>query len=532
MLTSNLQAEEVASNRVVYADDYAYVAEEPGYVDCPDLECNIPVNLVVHKVQRGDFIEKSRTLISSQASGSHTLLKSDNRLSALYSNRIQPSIYHDATFITHLKSFDISQPESPTEFQDIELPGQLSGYDLHEDRLSLLTLTSLPENTFNHRCRELAGESDSSNRLELNVLTKRLGSEKHLRQCVILPASHLKAISLVTDQQSIIISYQDSNVLSAVQLSINDSTLEFVRQFPLGSAHVYNNEENQSTLSNGFLLTAGNFKFDSAINAGIKVFDILSDLSTKRPPSWLLPLTSSNDEEPHAIHSMSSATDDRWFLTSSAIQGKDANAQVSSLYTINLTQPGKPYVATRSSLEGKSEVIIDHQNNLLSVYSMLTKNTIGLSAVSKLTLFNSNTEDELRPILEDYISEGFEQQPLVYSDRKTQTMSFNSLDEGKFLIAVNTTQAPFFDKLETSLGLNGQATLQQRDIPTSQTVGIHSYELSQKPGCSSWCWHAQKKRTDELVLPYEGDEPNRARFINRNDRFYYVLGNTFFNFHW
>jgi hypothetical protein len=506
------------ADRVLIKEDYLILANEPGLITCPNVNCDIPVDLKAFRKEEDKYIPVSSINSSIMNSSNHTLYQYNDKIINSYSTRRQ--LAQGGTFKTHLKSFDFSSPENPSLLANLEFGGSLLASNLNNNRLVNLSRDTIENNNSNSfgECsslRYLSGSKrNNSDSFLLRIIDTPLENIKESRQnCLILEGNGIKNSAIKSTKNSIYITFLDDHLKRYVIRYKNENgSFIFDNKIALDDDVFSKHLGNYIQESEDTLMILGNYKFYKNTQAGIKVFDLVDNeiiISSETNIS----LTTSEDLQ-SSITSSSEAINNYWPIAVLSNEAKNEN----QLYNVDITNPSTPYAASSISIPGNIERIIPMPNNLLSVYTRQLK----FLPVTSLSIIDISNTQKSHLVYSELLTEDFTHQPLAIVDKLTQNSLFKNQHSGKLVIPLEKTlDSPF--SMDTSLaGSNSE-----RDVPSKRQIDLISVDFFKHDHCiatNKSCWIAEKLQTDTIILPYEGDEPSRARLFINNKGYYYVLG--------
>lgn len=137
---------------------------------------------------------------------------------------------------------------------------------------------------------------------------------------------------------------------------------------------------------------------------------------------------------------------------------------------------------------------------------------------SRLSVLDTENPFVIRPVLDQLLASDFLQQALPTSDSRTLSKLVRNHHNIRWMLPVQTTiYAP------------------GGDLPVGLSLELLTFEAQREDACLPWlrtCWNTDHLFPQTLELPYEGDEPLRARALLNDDGYHYVLGDDFLPFRW
>ena len=506
------------ADRVLIKEDYLILANEPGLITCPNTNCDIPVDLKAFRKEEDKYIPVSSINSSIMNSSNHTLYQYNDKIINSYSTRRQ--LAQGAAFKTHLKSFDFSSPENPSLLANLEFGGSLLASNLNNDRLVNLSIDTIENNNSNSlgECSSLRYLLDSkrnnSDSFLLRIIDTPLKKIKESRQnCLILEGNGIKNSAIKSTKNSIYITFLDDYLKRHVIRYKNENgNLIFDNKIALEDDVFSKNLGDYIQESENTLMILGDYKFYKNTQAGIKIFDLV-DNEIIISSEINMPLTT-NENLKSSITSSSEVINNHWPIAVLSNETENEN----QLYNVDITSPSAPYVASSISIPGNIERIIPMPNNLLSVYASQLK----FVPATSLSIIDVSNTKKSHLVYSESLTEGFTHQPLAIVDEPTQSSFFKDQHSGRLVTPLeNTLDSPF--SMDTSLAGSDS----ERDVPSKRQIDIITIDLLKYDHCiptNKSCWIAEKLQTDTIILPYESDEPSRARTFINNKGYYYVLG--------
>lgn len=523
-------SENYQGNRVITEGNQLYMIDEPGIIGCPDLACHIPIYLLVKEKQGNQYQTLSKTEISDLASSDRSIIKSENQLTAFYTNRLDKS-----NFITHIKQFDVTNPTNPSTINDFSFPGEMIAHWQKDDQLLTLTQRlAIWDNSHSNltppdQCIDLTSEAlFSDNDEQDNSITLTL-TRKHLdlpnqspeQVCIDINMPFINEIDLTVSGQGAYILVNSGNDTQILRFhNKSNQALEYDQRILLETELVFDQGKFHLWEQGSQLLMASNHQdYDRYMRqAQIEQYDL-------HRQTWHSPLLLGNTENSSDITALTKPAEGSWFI---AIQNENSNSEIIRVSTRLTPFSKRPYITARYTVEGIIQALIREEQDLLSAYLFAPDFT----ATTTYELLDIENPKQIFRIVELPLTEGFSQMPLVFSDR--QTHYFGSMSPGQANIVIPTQNVITPSPFPLGLPLSG-ADNANRDVPTSQIVEIRPVKLQRDLFCYSWfdtCWHSTVIDNYWLELPYEGDDPSRARVIGSENHFYYVLGNQELYYNW
>lgn len=508
-------------DRVIIKGEYLILADEPGLINCPNLNCDIPVDLKTFRKEESKYIPISSITSSKLNSNSHTLYQHKDKIIDSYSTRNQTGP-KSIILKTHLKSFDYSNPENPISLTSQSFGGELIASDLNDNMLTNLSTeiinSTSPLSTVFEECDNFHSMSkanvDNSEFLLLRLINTPLENiNKSLQSCLIIDTTGIKNSNIKSKKDSIYITFSDNNLQRhIIRYKYEQGNYSFDNSITLDEDRYSKNLGNYIQESSDILMIAGDYKFEENTQAGIKIFNIKNNaivLNSEKNIS-LTPYTHTRS----SLKTLSKVIDNHWYIAVNS----NTSSSTNNLFNVDISTPTTPEVSSIISIPGDIERITPIFNNLLSIYTrqFVFPPTTSLSIVDTSNALRSHL------VYSELLTQGFSHQPLAIENVLTQSSYFKNQYSGKLITPLENTQdSPL--SIETSLAGSNSG----KDVPSKRKVDLIAIDLFKYDNCislSKSCWIAEKFQTNTLILPYEGDEPSRARSFIDKTGYYYVLG--------
>ncbi|ASP37972.1 hypothetical protein CHH28_04435 [Bacterioplanes sanyensis] len=500
----------VANDRAVRIGDWLYLADEPGLADCPDLACNIPVDLAIQKRQGAHFQEVNRIQLTQVNSGDHNLYLSNQQLVSVYSNRLQ-NVGEKAIFTTRMTAFSLADPLHPRPIASAKVPGELFASQQVGDHIVTASAEVVARrngdgndaNAEADECTWFHRDETLPFRLKIHLLslnTKSLAPADP--QCLILDVKGISTLDLGAGNNSLHLLLSDGERHRIYRYRWQQQQLSLHGYAQLPSPFAFQNPTHMIAEQFGHLLVAGQYPSDSGNTGAVGVFALHSS-SQPYPLSKTLPIGNAGS----IIDSASKVTTDkRWYLASSSNDG-------AQLHALSVLLPGLPLELTSTALDSSAQTIIAHPQQLLSVYRSALPMDGQFEPQQWLTLIDNSNALRLWTVDQQLLGTGFSQQALATADTRRQTLHFTSRRSAKLLNAIEAPILPMSD--------------QSSETPIGRALDLKTSLLERQPGCLSVqrsCWSVRKGVEHNFELPYFGAEPIRAVAMPADDQFHYVLG--------
>lgn len=509
------------SDRVIIKDNFLILADEPGLINCPNTNCDIPVNIKSFRKEEGKYIPISTINSSKINSGNHTLYQYNDKIIDSFSTRNQ-SGQKDAIFKTHLRSFDFTNPENPILLASLNFRGDILASTRNGNRLTNLSSDIVRSNDLSSVVLEECGSLTNllgrkiakSEFLMLRIIDTPLKNINESQQhCLIIDKIGIKNSSIKSTKNSIYITYSNNrNQRHIIRYKYEQDTYSFDNNIIINENRFSKNWENYIQESEGILMIAGNYKFETNIQAGIKTFSIIENkivTGSERNISFT-PRTHTRS----SIETLSESINNRWYI---AINSDDFTSG-SKLLNVDISVPSAPNASSEISITGNIERIIPIYDDLFSIYARQLK----IPPATSLSIIDTSNTVKSHLVYSESLTEGFDHQPLAIENKLTQSAYFKNQYSGKLITPLENTQnSPLI--MKTSLVESNSG----KDVPSKRKIDLITIDLFKYENCFSLeasCWIAEKSHINTLIVPYEGDEPSRARSLIDKVGYYYVLG--------
>lgn len=512
---------EYPADRVIIKGDYLILANEPGLIVCPNLNCDIPVDLKSFRKEEGKYIPVSSINSSETNSNSHTLYQYKDKIIDSFSTRNQTGP-ESIILKTHLKSFDFSNPEKPTLLASQVFGGELIASSFDDSMLTNLSTEIIdsisPSSIAFEECDNLHNMSEknasSSEFIMLRLINISLENTNNPHQsCLVIDKVGMKHSDIKSTKNSIYISFSDNNLQRhVIRYKHEQSGYSFDNNITINEDRYSKNLDDYIQESADVLMIAGDYDFEESTQAGVKIFNIMNNeiiLSSEKNMS-LTPQQHTSS----SITTLSNSINNHWYI---AINSDDSPS-ASKLLNVDISIPTALNVSSVVSIAGNIERITSIFDNLLSIYTR----QLEFPPATSLSIVDTSNTLQSHLIYSESLTQGFTHQPLAIENELTQSAYFKNQYSGKLIVPLENTQdSPFI--MDTSLTGSNSG----KDVPSKRTIDLIAIDLFKYDKCISLnksCWIAEIFQTNTLIRPYEGDEPHRARSLIDKAGYYYVLG--------
>ncbi|MGR6870893.1 hypothetical protein ACU6U9_00980 [Pseudomonas sp. HK3] len=523
----------IIGDRIIEYNGYIVLADEPGLAACSDINCNIPVDLHILKKEGEAYELLSKHDLTNINSSEHSLYQYKNVIMDVFTNRIQYS-NQSAFFVTHAKLIDVTKIENPTLIDDVKLTGSL--IDSQQLNHNLFMLTSSVTSITKKNCLIVNEDVSLNNKImpDLSSLVFNISNVSmkngavNSNHCIQSNISGMQNAGLSVFKDSVYLTYSSFSKRYVHRYRVANDKLVYDRKFILNDSFYTDSIGDYLYEKNGVLIAVGLFEFGDVIQAGLKIYNLnRSEASVDTFEkidvfSKSLSFTPENKQDNTYIMSVSSNLDDVWHIAIGyEEQNHVDNMSDGRLFSIGTQSAKKPALSNGVIVKGYVEKIIPSAQNIVSIYSSQFEISQGSLPTTALTLFDMTALFNPKLIMFTYLTEGFSHQPLAISDIRTHQLVFNTDSSGRMIFPLQSTfGSPFPSTLDESVD-------RSRDVPTDIGLELLVFDITKKANCVvdlKSCWGAQKIHTEFLYLPYEGDEPIRARSLLDASGFHYILG--------
>lgn len=520
--SNTLSTQPSQPDRVIMKDGYLILANEPGLIECPNLNCDIPVDLRSFRKEEDKYFPVSSINASSINSASHTLYQYENKIIDSFSTRNQNSA-ENIVNNTHVKSFDFSDPKNPSPLVSLEFKGVLIASALNANKLTNLSLETIENAVLSSgafdECDNLHdisnNKKNNTHSLILRIIDTPLENINESHQyCLITSENSINDAAIKSTGDSIYISFSNDNrQRHVIRYKYEQGDYSFDNDIIISEDRFSRNLENYIQERQGVLMIAGDYEFEGSTQAGVKIFDISGNkiiMNSERNISF-----TKNTRTKSSITTLSETINNNWYVGISS-DGTENN----KLLNIDVSNPLAARATSSISISGNIDRIISMPNNLLSIYT----SQFEFPPTTQLSIIDTSNPLKSHLVYLTSLTEGFESHPLAIVDEPTQSAYFRNQRSGRLITPLKKTLDSSFS-METSVAGSNAG----QDTPSKIKIDLISIDLFKHDNCHSLnksCWIAETFQTDTLILPYEGAESSRARSLIVEGGHYYIIGET------
>lgn len=498
-------------DRMIEYQDYIFLADEPGNVACPNVNCDIPVDLHVMKQKYESYDLITKKTVSKNNTSQHSLYQYDSTLIDVYSSRLQ-NPGEEAYFISHAKAFDITKADEPIFKYDVEIKGDVTDSQAINNKLVMLSNLS---SAVNDECLTINSGQEVLNdksRFYINLSILSMDDPSSIKTYCMDPnveytdnPAELKLFS-----NSVYVTYTSSKNRYVIRYTIKNDELAYHSTFIIPDPIYAKNLSNYIYEKDNVLIILGNYKFERNYQAGMKLIFLDSLGLSGQFLSKNITFSPSDRSIKTTIQNVSNNNDDAWYIAFE--KEGSVNSQFISVNTQNAYQP--LLSSDTFSMDGYIERIIPEDNDLISVYFSQFIFDSGLyRGVAFLDVSNSFNFHLIQKI---YLTEGFTHEALPIQDLRTHASHFDE-NSGKVVIP---SQWVYESNTPNDEGGN-------KDTPLKLRLELNSFDFYKNENCFSLaesCWTSKRIHKEFLYVPYEGDELVRARSFIEPNGYHYILG--------
>ncbi len=533
-LTQSISAR---ANRVVKQGEYLFVIDEPGVgtVTCPALPCKISIRLNIFKMEEGQYTLLSEALITDEESASYGLFINEDKLSIAYQVTIRRGT-EQIYYLTKVKVFDISNKSTPTLISEHEQPGSLRGSMIINQQLTILSAQVLRQN---HDGGDEDGDSDGDAvNTHASIFNKTLLSNNCIQQpdvpgkvyrfafylntininsleqedlnCIAANFDNLNSISLHSSEKASYINVGDNDSNTIYSFLRDQDRLNFISASNLNGQFVLKNSDRHmqatddklrlilTTPSNDTLLQTYQL---SEVDSGL---NLINELVLNKQDT---------DSNAYSSHVKDILFEAKWITLAIA-----NTANTTHVIRVNTQFTSSPWLHSVTEIKGMLQKLVTISPQLLGAFVITIDFNTGFEPTHVFTLLETPWLSDIKVADNKILGTGFLTTAIPVNDSQSFS-SFNlNWHQSRITIPVSTVvYSP------TS------------EIPVSIELDVVALDIVRNKECLPWissCWSLKSNSSLLLDLPYEGDDPGRARTIMDNDGFHYILGNTPFYKQW
>lgn len=516
------------ANRVVKQGEYLFVIDEPGVgtVTCPALPCKTSVRLNVFKMEEGQYTLLSEALITDEESASYGLFIAKDKLSIAYQITIRRGT-EQVYYLTKVKVFDISNKSIPTLISEHEQPGSLRGSMIINQQLTILSAQVL---------RQPHDGGDDSDDKKVNAQTSKFDNTLLSHNCIQQPdvpgkvyrfAFYLNTININSLEQG------DLNCIAA-----NFDNLNSIALHSSEKASYINVADNDSNTIYSFLRDQDRLNFISTNNLNGQFILKKSDRHMQATDDKLrLILTTPSNDTLLQTYQLSESDSDLNLINELVLNKQDTDSNAYSSHVtdilfeakwvtlgisntdntthvirVNTQFTNSPWLHSVTEIQGMLQKLVAISPQLLGAFVITIDFNTGFEPTHVFTLLETPWLSDIKISDNKILGTGFDTTPIPARDNQSFS-SFNlNWHQSRVTIPVSTVvYAPPYE------------------VPVSVELDVVALDIVRNKECLPWissCWSLKSNSSLLLDLPYEGDDPFRARTIMSDDGFHYILGNT------